>query len=162
MSDEKVSGIQGTQGKAQTAATATRTAGKRRLMKFAMYFAGFVCISILWRAMDFGETTEAKKTSAPTASQQRLPTQPQQMTEATWKKSAGDALPVGVWSEEMKILPGCTVHFDAGNGTIYNVEYKLYGNGWKQHSPGSAINGDTVRFILHKEGVAQVPVRITC
>ena len=160
MSSENISGIQGNQGKAQTAATATRTAGKKRLMKFAMYFAGFVCLSILWRAVDFGTETQKPETTAQRNSVATV--QPNvHETEATWKRNESGAIPVGVWSETFHIKVGCKADYDAGVGTDFRVRYRFYSPEWKDLQPGTWPPTNEAQFMLLRPRTT-VPIKVTC
>lgn len=82
--------------------------------------------------------------------------------EAKWERMADGSIPTGVWSEALPITVGCVIRFDAGNGTAYKVQYRLYGSGWIDHVPKSKVDADEVRFIMIRGGMQNVPVKSIC
>jgi hypothetical protein len=73
-------------------------------------------------------------------------------------------MPMGTWSKTYRLKPGCSIRYDAGIGTYYNVRYRYGSEGWKIHpglSAGSPI-ADQIQFMKLKEGGNNIPFTITC
>lgn len=81
---------------------------------------------------------------------------------ATFTGTLDDGLPVGVWSEEIELGIGCTVSFNAGNGSLYKTQYRFYTQEWIDHEPDSSQKMSHFRFMILSEGVTAVPYLMSC
>lgn len=80
---------------------------------------------------------------------------------ATGQASSGDAgIPVGVWSEEVKLKPGCRVTF--ASGSAHKVEYRYYSRKWLEYIPGTSPEMSGFRTMVTEEGVTEAPYTMTC
>lgn len=160
MATEHTTGIIGSQKGRQASATAGRNAQHGAFKKARPWIIAILTIIVpllfWWRSDEVQNEMHkvaTEQSATPTAS-------------AKWSQTEEDgSLPVGVWSETMKILPGCGVRFDAGNGTVYKTQYRLNSSGstdWKDHVPGTFPAGDETRYMIIEKSVRAIPVRIVC
>lgn len=94
---------------------------------------------------------------APTTVQTTPPT-----TSAKWSQTAEDgSIPPGVWSESTMLPPGSKTFFDAGNGTVYQIRYRLYKGEWTTHpGTGNFPPADEIQFKALKEGLTKIPFTV--
>jgi hypothetical protein len=152
-------GIAGVQAAARSNGSATRAGSKKFFLlaiKWAPLIGLLLALAFLWK--DYASKTPSQKGDTPIAT-----TSTQAVKQAVkWERLADGSIPIGVWSETLAVVPGCTIRFDAGNGTVYRVQYRLYKSEWVDHIPKTVPDGDEVRFSMIKSGVQNVPVRNVC
>lgn len=85
-----------------------------------------------------------------------------QSSSAKWSVQADDgAIPVGVWSESTMLPPGSNVFFDSGNGTVYQIRYRLYNSEWKIHQRESNFpQMNEIQFKAMEAGLKKIPFTI--
>jgi hypothetical protein len=82
-------------------------------------------------------------------------------TAARWSdQKAGEEIPVGKWSEETYVAPGCSLWFSIGDGD--KVQYRYLNNTWLDYEPGSSPNATHIRHWVTKGGTTSRPYQLTC
>ncbi len=81
-------------------------------------------------------------------------------TEPTWKVRKDKVIPVGVWSEETYVAPGCSLHFTIGDGD--KVQYRFGDMVWKDYEQGTSPNATHLRHWVSREGATDRPYTLTC
>lgn len=153
--ETKDKGIAELYKKANVRATATRDSTKGRLKKFGLYAAVVLIILVLlawWKNMpnaEKGTKIATEQSVTPTAT-------------AKWKEVTEDgSIPVGVWSESTMLPPGSRTFFDAGNGTAYQIRYRLYKSEWTVHSGANNFPpADEIQFKAMKPGLQKIPFTV--
>ena len=138
------------------AGTAARS-GTKKIGAYAKHIAGTIVgiILLIWATMiliphakEEGAKVATEQSAAPTAS-------------AQWKQSAEDGtIPVGVWSESTMPPPGSKVFFDPGNGTVYQIRYRLYSGEWTIHPGVGYPPMNEFQFKALKGGLTRIPFTV--
>ncbi|MFZ2253089.1 MAG: hypothetical protein WAW13_02840 [Minisyncoccia bacterium] len=94
---------------------------------------------------------------APTTTPSGTPT-----ASAKWAQTADDgSIPVGVWSESTMLPPGSMTYYDAGNGTVYQIRYRLYGGKWTIHPGGNNFPpANEIQFRALKGSLTKIPFTV--
>lgn len=155
--ETKDKGIAELYKRANARATATRDSTKGRLKKFGLYAAVVLVVLTL---LIWWKNTPLKEEVAKAGVEKSVPAMPN--TSAQWKQSAEDgSIPVGVWSESTMLPPGSKTFFDAGNGTVYQIRYRLYKSEWTVHSGGNNFPpADEIQFKAMKPGLQKIPFTV--
>lgn len=109
------------------------------------------------------EMSSSQASQAPMVERPAMVAQPKVVeSKATWKDQpvGVETLPVGVWSDEAEVRPGCRVNFAIPPGT--QVQYRHYSVKWRDYVPGSSPEMSNLRWKATEEGVTEVPYTIRC
>lgn len=139
------------------AGTAARS-GTKKIGANAKNIAGTVVgiILLIWAILVL--IPHAKVEGAKVATEQSVrPT-----ASAKWAQTADDgSIPVGVWSESTMLPPGSMTYYDAGNGTVYQIRYRLYGGKWTIHPGGNNFPpANEIQFRALKGGLTKIPFTV--
>jgi len=83
------------------------------------------------------------------------PTPPPQSSRkfATWSGYPSGTVPIGVWSDEMKVPERMKIKFTIIVPSFYRAQYR-HGNGdWIEYHEGNHVKLTAIRFMVLKEGV---------
>jgi len=166
----ETAGILGSQERAKTSATTTRTTSKSFLIKKVAKWSGvgmvFLALLFWWRILP-SENKPILPSTSPAQTEriaQVTPVATPVVTqgEAKWSETAEDgSLPANVWSEPVKIGVDCRLHFyldDKIKGEWLDRQGK-----WNTLAVGSNLdNAIAVRFMFTENGPPSYPYKRTC
>ena len=156
MANEHTTGIIGSQKGRQASATAGRNAQHGAFKKMRPWIIAI--LTIIVPLLFWWRSDEVQNEMHKVATEQSVtPT-----ATAKWKEVTEDgSIPVGVWSESTMLPPGSKTFFDAGNGTVYQIRYRLYKSEWTVHSGGNNFPpADEIQFKAMKPGLQKIPFTV--